>query len=177
MAVKIRRIRPDDRQGLALHIKTLSPESRYRRFHGLRKGLTAQELSLLTHPDFINHVALVAAISKRHEQIVGDGRYVRMPNSREAELALSVNGSFQRKVRERITCGGAGIRPFASMTCMVPFTRGGRYQLLRRQSACDEHPEELHSCPSAFSNGHRRNRRIAMQTADRLALLVIMITA
>jgi hypothetical protein len=48
--------------------------------------LTAQELSLLTHPDFVNHVALVAAIGKRQEQIVGDGRYVRMANSREAEL-------------------------------------------------------------------------------------------
>jgi hypothetical protein len=162
-------------KGSRFHIKTFSPEVRYRRFHGLRKGLTAQELSLLTHSDFVNHVALVAAIGKRHEQIVGDGRYVRMPNSREAELALSVNGSFQRKVRERITRGSAGIRPFASMTCMLPFTRGGRYQLLRVNPLVMNIGRSF-TATLPHSSRHRLNRRIAMQTADSLASeeLVIM---
>jgi GNAT superfamily N-acetyltransferase len=95
----IRAIGPDDKDRLANHFDRLSPDSRYRRFFGFRKGFTPEELRYLTEPDFLVSVALVATIDERdgRESIVGDGRYVALPDGRRAELALSVIDAYQRK--------------------------------------------------------------------------------
>ncbi len=97
--LRVRAIRPDDRDRLVDHFEGLSPDSRYRRFLGFRKGFTPQELRYLTEPNFVGYVALVATIDEHaaRERIVGDGRYVALPDGRHAELALSVVDAYQRR--------------------------------------------------------------------------------
>ena len=98
--VCIRAIRPDDKERLAGHFDRLSSDSRYHRFFGFRNAFTPRELSCFTEPDFLRHVALVATIEEGtgSERIVGDGRYVALPDRcYAAELALSVVDVYQRR--------------------------------------------------------------------------------
>ena len=60
--VRIRAIRPGDKQRLALHFEGLSNDSRYHRFFGVKNRLTSNELRYFTEPDFMRHVALVATV-------------------------------------------------------------------------------------------------------------------
>jgi GNAT superfamily N-acetyltransferase len=98
-SVCIRAIRPDDKHRLAEHFDRLSPDSRYRRFFGFRKGFTTQELRYLTEPNFVGYAALVATIEEQdgRESVVGDARYVALPHGSRAELALSVVDAYQRR--------------------------------------------------------------------------------
>ncbi len=98
--VRIRAIRPNDKERLARHFDGLGCDSRYHRFFGIKNGLTPRELRYFTEPDFLRHVALVVTIINRdgQETIVSDGRYVALPGCRSmAELALSVVDTHQRK--------------------------------------------------------------------------------
>jgi GNAT superfamily N-acetyltransferase len=56
----IRAITADDKQALERFHARLSPESIYRRYHGVKGGLTAAELHYLTEVDGVSHVACVA---------------------------------------------------------------------------------------------------------------------
>ena len=97
-AVTIRAIRSDDKERLAEHFTTLSPDSRYRRFFGLRHGFGPQELDRLTAPDYPLHLALVATIEDQNgdEVIIGDARCVAAPAQPDVtELALSVSDAWQ----------------------------------------------------------------------------------
>lgn len=99
-SVCIRAIRPDDKERLAGHFARLSSDSRYHRFFGFRNAFTPRELSCFTEPDFLRHVALVATIEDGtgSESIVGDGRYVALPDRcYAAELGLSVVDAYQRR--------------------------------------------------------------------------------
>jgi len=98
--VCIRAIRPDDKERLVGHFDRLSSDSRYHRFFGFRNAFTPRELSCFTEPDFLRHVALVATINEGNgsESIVGDGRWVALPDRRcAAELALSIVDVYQRR--------------------------------------------------------------------------------
>jgi GNAT superfamily N-acetyltransferase len=98
--VCIRAIRPDDKERLVGHFDRLSSDSRYHRFFGFRNAFTPRELSYFTGPDFLRHVALVATIEEGtgSESIVGDGRYVALPDRcYAAELGLSVVDVYQRR--------------------------------------------------------------------------------
>ena len=55
--VRIRAIRPGDKQRLALHFEGLSNDSRYHRFFGVKNRLTSNELRYFTEPDFIGAMA------------------------------------------------------------------------------------------------------------------------
>lgn len=99
-AVRIRAIRPNDKQRLARHFDGLSSDSRYHRFFGIKNGFTSRELRYFTEPDFPRHVALVVTMANRDdsETIVSDGRYVALEESRSvAEVALSVGDAYQRR--------------------------------------------------------------------------------
>jgi RimJ/RimL family protein N-acetyltransferase len=97
-AIRIRAIRADDKTKLARHFDELSPDSRYHRFFGLRSAFSTRELRYFTELEFPRHVGLVATIQRGGaESIVGDGRYVMLPGSRTAELALSVIDEYQRR--------------------------------------------------------------------------------
>jgi len=98
--VRIRAIRPNDKEGLARHLNGLSSDSRYHRFFGVKHGFTSRELRYFTEPDFLRHVALVVTTINHDESenIVSDGRYVALEGCRAvAEVALSVVDAYQRK--------------------------------------------------------------------------------
>lgn len=56
----IRPIRASDKAALARFHARLSPDARYRRYHGAKGDLTPSELAFLTEPDEVTHVARVA---------------------------------------------------------------------------------------------------------------------
>jgi len=95
-SIRIRAIRPDDKQLLLDHFHTLSHESVYLRFMGFRRDLTPDDLKYLTELDFKNHVGLAATASgPGGERFIGIGRYVRGANPRRAEVAFAVLDDHQ----------------------------------------------------------------------------------
>jgi acetyl coenzyme A synthetase (ADP forming)-like protein len=94
-SLRLRAIRPDDKERLADHFRRLGPESVRHRFLGMRKDLTTQELERFTEPDFDRHVALVGTQEgAAGEAIVVVGRYFRLEPGADgvarAEFALAV---------------------------------------------------------------------------------------
>jgi GNAT superfamily N-acetyltransferase len=94
--VRIRAIRPDDRDRLHDHFKALSPQSVYFRFMGIRRDLSPDDLTRLTNLDFQNHVGLAATlIDNGVERFVGVGRYICGEDPHRAEVAFAVRDEFQ----------------------------------------------------------------------------------
>jgi GNAT superfamily N-acetyltransferase len=58
--VRLRLLRPDDKQLLREGFERLSPESRYRRFFAFKSHLTEEELRYLTEVDGVDHLAIAA---------------------------------------------------------------------------------------------------------------------
>jgi GNAT superfamily N-acetyltransferase len=106
MRVRIRSIRPDDKNRLAEAFKNLDPESIYTRFFHHKKMLTEDELKSATELDFENAVALVVTTGAgEHETIIGAGRYVvidETSNRRYAEVAFTVEEDYHRQGIARI---------------------------------------------------------------------------
>jgi GNAT superfamily N-acetyltransferase len=104
--VKIRSIRPDDKQRLATAFKNLDPESIYTRFFHHKKLLSDAELKAATELDFERAVALVMTIGAgENETIIGGGRYVVIDDTgplRSAEVAFTVEEDFHRQGIARI---------------------------------------------------------------------------
>ena len=91
--VTIRPIRPEDREALAAAHARLSPESVRRRYLTPKPRLTGRELSYLTEVDGTDHVALIAVDG---DEIVGVGRWVRLPDDpTTAEVAVVVADDVQ----------------------------------------------------------------------------------
>ena len=96
-AVHIRAIRPDDQERLHEHFKSLSEQSIYFRFMGLKRDLSPDDLKRLTELDFDNHVGLAATLTEDgRERFIGVGRYIRTANPGRAEVAFAVRDEFQR---------------------------------------------------------------------------------
>src|SRR4051794_38557633 len=86
--VSIRPIRPEDREALAAAHTRLSPESIRRRYLAPKPRLTGRELTYLTEVDGVDHVALIAVDG---DEIVGVGRWVRLPDDpTTAEVAVVI---------------------------------------------------------------------------------------
>lgn len=97
-SIRIRAIRPDDKQRLLDHFYRLSERSVYFRFFSAKKRLTDEELRRFTEPDFRTHVALVATLRENGgERIIGVGRYMVHPGGdpRRAEVAFAVADEHQ----------------------------------------------------------------------------------
>ena len=99
-SVRVRAIRPDDKERLLAHFRRLGPESVSLRFMGAKKDLTAKELRYFTELDFVRHVGLVVSrTGEAEEEFIGVGRYVRLtdaPGRRpRAEFALAVTDPYQ----------------------------------------------------------------------------------
>jgi RimJ/RimL family protein N-acetyltransferase len=93
--VEIRALRPDDRADLVSAVGRASPESLFRRFFGVRRGFTEQEIAFYLDIDFIDHVALVAVVEEGgRPTIVGGGRYIVFGPGR-AEVAFAVVDEYQ----------------------------------------------------------------------------------
>ena len=95
--VEIRALRPDDRPALLEAIDRTSAQSLYRRFFGVRRGFTEQEMAFYLDIDFVSHVALVALVEEGGRPIIaGGGRYI-VAEPGKAEVAFAVIDQFQRR--------------------------------------------------------------------------------
>jgi len=100
--VRIRAIRPDDRQRLAQFHGRLSPESVYLRYFELKPVLSERDLHYLTELDFDRRVALVATLSSTADApLVGVARYDVLPAKAgepvRAELGIVVEDACQNR--------------------------------------------------------------------------------
>jgi RimJ/RimL family protein N-acetyltransferase len=95
--IEIRALRPDDRTELVAAVRRSSAQSLYRRFFGVRRHFTEQEIAFFTNVDFINHVALIV-VTEEHgrPEIIGGGRYVVLQPGK-AEVAFAVVDEYQRQ--------------------------------------------------------------------------------
>jgi RimJ/RimL family protein N-acetyltransferase len=93
--IVIRALRPGDRDGLLAAVGRVAAPSLYRRFLGAKHGFTEQEVAFFSNVDFINHVALAAAMPEDgRETIVGGARYI-VGQPGQAEVAFTVIDDFQ----------------------------------------------------------------------------------
>ena len=122
--VRVRSIRPDDKDRLVKAFKNLDPESIYTRFFHHKKMLTAEELKAATELDFESAVALVLTIGAgEHETIIGAGRYAVIDETgkaRSAEVAFTVEEDYHRQGIARILLQHlASIAREKSLSCFV----------------------------------------------------------
>jgi GNAT superfamily N-acetyltransferase len=95
-AMRIRAIRPDDKQRLLQHFNGLSAQSIYYRFFGIKRSLTEDDLARLTELDFVNHVGLAATVQAGDdERFIAVGRYIRTQDPHRAEVAFAVLDEYQ----------------------------------------------------------------------------------
>ena len=97
--IRLRLLRPDDRQRVAEGFSALSPESRYLRCLRARNDLSPAELHFMTDCDGQDHLAIaVLRLDARGNETdsVGLGRFVRcMDDPEAAEIALTVMDDWQ----------------------------------------------------------------------------------
>jgi GNAT superfamily N-acetyltransferase len=95
-SIHIRAVRPDDPERLLQHFKSLSEQSIYYRFFGIKRTLDDAELARFTQLDFANHVGLVATLREDGiERFIGVARYVRLTEPTRAEVAFAVLDNHQ----------------------------------------------------------------------------------
>ncbi len=111
--IRLRLIRPDDKQHMVNAFDHLSEGSRYKRFLGAKKALSAAELRYFTEIDQKNHFALGALDLNDcdHETgFAGVARFIRLPTDRQcAEVGITVIDNAQgkgvgRHLIERLLC-------------------------------------------------------------------------
>lgn len=92
--VRLRRLRPSDKDKLVRGLARFSPESQYRRFFTTKARFTAAELRYLTEFDGYNHLAIGASEitpDGQEGEGIGVARFVRLPDEPEvAEPAVAV---------------------------------------------------------------------------------------
>ncbi len=95
----IRVVRPDDKGLVVEALAGVSADSIYRRLFTMKNDISDEGLKKVTEVDFVNTVALVAALEKNgKEQLVAGGRYIRSGTSgagQKAEVAFLVDDRFQ----------------------------------------------------------------------------------
>jgi GNAT superfamily N-acetyltransferase len=96
--IVIRSICTQDKKALVEFHKFLSEETRFMRYQYFKGELTESDLKNFCDVDYNNTMALVAeSIHGGCKQIIGVGRYYRLPDSQTAEVAFVVRDSEQRK--------------------------------------------------------------------------------
>ena len=95
---RLRIIRPDDKEQLAVGLARLSPHTRFARFHVEKSTLSEHELRYLTEFDGVDHLAIGASLLDGDEETegLGVGRFVRLRDRPGvAEAAIVVADSAQ----------------------------------------------------------------------------------
>lgn len=104
--VRLRPLRPDDKDKIVEGIARLSPESQYLRFFTSKPRLTDSELRYLTEIDGIDHFAIGCALvtpAGSEGEGIAVARFVRLPDEPEvAEPAIVVVDGMQGKGLGRI---------------------------------------------------------------------------
>jgi GNAT superfamily N-acetyltransferase len=96
--VVVRPVAPQDALLQRDFLRRLSPESRYRRFHGAITELPEATLRYLTEVDQRDHVALLAEDGARpeHPRQVAEARFVRRAEETgDADIAIAVADDWQ----------------------------------------------------------------------------------
>ncbi len=82
---------------LAFHSR-LSADTRFLRYQYLKGELTEEDLKTFCEVDYDNTLALVAEVEHAgQKEVIGVGRYYRLPDEHSAEVAFVVQDSEQRK--------------------------------------------------------------------------------
>ena len=89
----IRELRASDEPALKSWFATLSPESRYQRFHNPAGDLSPAQWRYLTRIDHKDHIAIIALVD---DKLAGVARMIRLDDNR-AELAFLVDDVLQRR--------------------------------------------------------------------------------
>lgn len=133
-------VRPVLPQDASLHqqfVRELSPTSRYRRFHGPMRELSADTLEYLTQVDYRSHLALLAETfdSRGEEAQVAEVRYVR----READAGRADTGiaDFAIAVADEWQGVGLGSRMFDALAASA---RDGGVRRLEGTVLADNEP-------------------------------------
>jgi acyl-CoA synthetase (NDP forming)/RimJ/RimL family protein N-acetyltransferase len=90
--VHLRPICPEDAEGLVGLMDRSSDQTRYYRFFGPMKRLSDKDLHRFTHVDHVDRVAFVLLLGG---QLIGVGRYDRLPDTDEAEVAFLIEDAHQ----------------------------------------------------------------------------------
>ena len=93
--VLIRPIAPEDKPLLSAGLRSLSPETAFRRFLSPKTSFSAAELRYLTEVDQVDHIAL-AAVDATYGFLIAVARSVRTGPDL-AELAIVVGDPWQRQ--------------------------------------------------------------------------------
>ncbi len=104
--VEIRPIEPRDRANLIRFHETLSPSTIRKRFLGIHPHLSADETDHFVTVDHRDREALIAVAD---DTIVAVGRYERLPDSTDAEVAFVVTDR----------CQGSGLTPILLQRLVV----------------------------------------------------------
>jgi len=98
-SVRVRAVRPDDRERLRDSIARLSAESLYLRYFTAKRSLTEKEIDAFTQLDFVGRVGLAVTLREADtEQIIGVGEYIVGPGPWDrprAEVAFTVVDEHQ----------------------------------------------------------------------------------
>lgn len=93
---RLRPITGNDENAILAFFDRLSTETRFLRFHYSKAKITQDELDRYCCVDYYDSFALVAEMDRNgHMEIVGVGRYVRLPCSDVAEIAFVVEDKEQ----------------------------------------------------------------------------------
>jgi RimJ/RimL family protein N-acetyltransferase len=135
--VRLREIRPDDRDEIRQAFDRLSGESRYTRFMSTMKELSPQMLERAVHPQTERELGLVAEVGAPDGiDIVAGARYYVQVDGETCEFAVTVADSWQgaglasRLMRELIQ--GARARGLKHMEGFVLAGNTGMLTLARR---------------------------------------------
>lgn len=132
--VTLRPIRPSDRAAISALFDRLSPDSRYRRFMGVKKVLTPRELTYLTEVDHVTHEAIVA-VDDATGDVVAVARYAAAPDG-VPDFAVTVDDAWQGRglgsAVSRAVIGRAVANGHARMTAQTLWDNDRARLLLSR---------------------------------------------
>lgn len=104
----LRPIRPQDADALQAFHAGQSQASIYMRFFSFKPKLSGKEVRRFTEVDHVNRVAFVITIGG---EIMGVGRYDRLDDPTEAEVAFSISDAHQGAASARSSLNTGGCRP------------------------------------------------------------------
>jgi GNAT superfamily N-acetyltransferase len=94
----VRPISSDDKPALLEFHANLSPDTKFLRYHYSKGDLTEEDLKTFCEIDYRDNLALIAeGLRNGKKQILGVGRYSRLPAKNTAEVAFVVRDSEQNK--------------------------------------------------------------------------------